>query len=198
MRWSVLFTVLLFGLMTVVGHLTAAKEQTAIPVSAADSRSSGHAVIGDWVEATAAGPVAVSFVADGTVRIDFPDVVYGNLGSAVVGDGLGTWEQVGADGVVYEVVRTVFHESGRNLASISIKGYLVLSPDGRTFTDDGRLTIITTRNSTGNISAISGVSDNVPVAIARRAFVGQTGIARPPSNQLSPTEKFHGGCNTCR
>jgi hypothetical protein len=199
MRWILMSTVLMLSLIVVTGaSLTATAKSIRLPGDPVEAVAAGHPIIGDWVETTALGPVPVSFVEDGTLVMAFPDSTFGNLRSASIGAGHGTWEPAGVDGVVYEVVRTVVHESGRNLATISIKGYLILSPDGRTFTDDGRLTIIITRNSMGNISTISGVTEDMPVAVASRALIGQTGIARPPSGQVSPPETFQGGCNTCR
>jgi hypothetical protein len=164
-----------------------------------------HPLVGNWSEITGAGVVPAVFNADGTVTMRFPDVTLGNHGNAFVSGGTGTWEPVGTQGAVYTVVRPVSHANGLDLGTITIQGYLKLGMDGTTFTDDGRLTIVTTRNARGAISSVTEGSRYAPVITATRIEAGafeahganlyRSAQAAAESTAAISRER---GCNTCR
>jgi hypothetical protein len=175
-----------------------------LPTSPAEAIA-GHPLVGSWSETTGDGVVPAIFNADGTVTMRFPDVTLGNHGNAFVSGGIGTWEPVGQQGAAYTVVRLVSHANGIDMGTITIQGYLKVSMDGTTFTDDGRLTIVTTRNAKGVISSVTGGIAGAPLITATRVEAGAfeahgANLYRSDQAAAASTAAISRGrgCNTCR
>lgn len=145
------------------------------------------------------GTVPAHFGADGSLVMRFPDVELSRQGTSFISGGFGTWEPVGDQAAVYTVVRAVSHANGVDLGTMTIQGYLTLSPDGLSFTDDGRLTTVTRRDARGTILSVTGANETAPAAVASRVMVGQTGIAHDAAaRSAAPVVPQGRGCNTCR
>ncbi len=176
----------MFVLIIVLGTRTATGMSKAVRVNPEDPLVSGSIVVGEWVAATAAGPVRVTLEADGSMMMAFPEEPDGSFRAAFLGAGFGTWESAGADGVAYFVVRAMHHPSGVFLGRITIEAYLALSPDRTTSTDDGQPTVITVRDSTNQTRSVTGAA----TMVASRGDIDQV--------QAEDGRRSRGGRNTCR
>jgi hypothetical protein len=189
MRWFVLSTMLI--VIAVSASSDAAStlgKSMRLPVNPQEALA-GHPVVGSWSEVTEAGVIPVDFYADGTVTMRFPDVILGNQGNSFISGGTGTWQPVGQQAAVYTVVRMVSHANGIDLGTITIQGYLKVSMDGTTFTDDGLLTIVTTRDARGAINSVTGTNSSAPPSIATRVVAvanPASGLATHSTNRFGP------------
>jgi hypothetical protein len=215
MRWFMLTSVLLAAVVSFVTIGATALAEPHPPYRGADPTViAPHALVGSWEETTTSGPVLAVFGADGLVTMRFPYVTLGPNGNGWISGGTGTWETVGTRGATYSVVRTLSHRNGIDLGTITIQGYLVLSADGTTFTDDGQLTVVTNRNAQGRISSVTGLSVETPTIVATRvdaapaASAGSAHFEAHGANLSQRDEadagertvpiRHNGGCNTCR
>jgi hypothetical protein len=169
MRWFTITSMLLVAAVSLVINDATTLAEPHPPYRGADPTVvAPHPLVGSWEATTASGLVLAVFGADGSVTMRFPDGTLGPRGNAFVSNGTGTWEPVGVRGATYTVVRLLSHQNGIDLGTITIQGYLVLSADGTTFTDDGQLTVVTTRDPRGRISSVTGGSAAAPTITATR------------------------------
>lgn len=212
MRLFVVATLLLaLAVSAVSGATNTVARSLRLPAGSVTA-TAGHPLVGDWLQTTAAGPVHITFGADGSVIMRFPDIALSRQGTSFVSGGTGTWEPVGERGAAYTVVRLVSHSNGIDLGTITIRGYLVVSEAGSDYTEDAQLTTVTTRDAVGAIVSVAGAADDALATTATRIEVVGSAVASTfevhganmvQSGQAGAVEStvpinYGGGCTTCR